>query len=93
MEGFYFLYRLRYQLHAPRLRALELSFRQEYLDRNTSIENDEIMTYVPMLSLVFAGAYDAKLSLVGVINDYKRNLPDTPQYDSSKMLIQFQVAY
>ncbi|MDR9455794.1 MAG: porin [Salegentibacter sp.] len=93
IKGFYFLYRLRYQLHAPRLRALELSFRQEYLDRNISVENDELMTYVPMLSLVFAGNYDAKLSLVGVINDYKRNLPDTPQYDSSKMLIQFQATY
>ncbi|WP_176132734.1 porin [Salegentibacter holothuriorum] len=93
MEGFYFLYRLRYRLDAPRLRALELSLRHEYLDKNTSFEDDEIVTYVPMLSLVFAGTYDAKLSLVGVINDYKLNIPNTTQYDSSKMLIQFQVAY
>jgi len=57
------------------------------------VEDDEITTYVPMLSLVFAGTYDAKLSLVGVINDYKLNIPNTTQYDSSKMLIQFQVAY
>ena len=93
MEGFYFLYRLKYRLNAPRLRALELSLRHEYLDRNTFIKNDEIVIYVPMLSLVFAGTYDAKLSLVGVINDYKLNIPNTKQYDSSKMLIQFQVAY
>ena len=93
MEGYYFLYRLRYRLNAPRLRAMKLSFRHEYLDRNTSVEDDEITTYVPMLSLVFAGTYDAKLSLVGVINDYKLNIPNTTQYDSSKMLIQFQVAY
>lgn len=93
MEGFYFLSRLRYKLHAPRLRALELSFRQEYLDRNTAVEDDELMSYVPMASLVFAGHYDAKLSLVGVINDYKSNIPGTSQYDSNKMLIQFQVAY
>ena len=93
MEGFYFLYSLQYRLQAPRLRALELSFRQEYLDKNTAVEDDEINTYVPMLSLVFAGSYDAKLSLVGVINDYKHNLPGTSQYDSSKMLVQFQVAY
>ncbi|HEY9185175.1 MAG TPA: porin [Salegentibacter sp.] len=93
MEGFYFLTRLRYKLYAPRLRALELSFRQEYLDRNTSVENDELLTYVPMASLVFAGTYDAKISLVGVINDYKSNIPGTSQYDSNKMLIQFQVAY
>ncbi len=93
MEGYYFLSRLRYKLHAPRLRALEVSFRQEYLDRNTAAENDELMTYVPMMSLVFAGTYDAKLSLVGVINDYNRNHPGTAQYDSNKMLLQFQVAY
>ncbi|WP_289021990.1 porin [uncultured Salegentibacter sp.] len=93
MEGFYFLYKLRYQLNAPRLRALELSCRHEYLDKNTFNKDDEVVTYTPMLSLVFAGTYDAKLSLVGHINEYKLNIPNTTQYDSSKMLIQFQVAY
>src|SRR5690606_14742149 len=93
MDGFYFLYRLRYGLHAPRLRALEFSFRQEYLNKNTYVENNEQKTYVPMLSLVLAGNYDAKLSLVGVFNDYGRNIPGTAQYDSNKMLLQFQVAY
>jgi len=93
MDGFYSLYRLRYRLEAPRFRALECSFRQEFLDSNTSVKANERRTYVPMVSLVLAGIYDAKLSLVGVINKYKLNLPGTTQYDSHKILIQFQVAY
>ena len=93
MEGFYSLFKLRYRLMEPRFRALEFSFRQEYLDSNTLVRFNERRTFVPMLSLVLAGDYDAKLSLVGVINDYKSNLPGTTQYDSKKLLIQFQVAY
>lgn len=93
MEGFYTLLKLRYALRAPRVRALEFSIRQEYLDSNTAVKGDILRDYVPMISLVFAGDYDAKLSLVGVINDYQSNNPGTTQYDHNTLLIQYQISF
>ncbi|MDT0690984.1 porin [Salegentibacter sp. F188] len=93
MEGIYSLYQLRYYINKPRIRALELSFRHEYLNSDTTIPNNDLNSYVPVISMVFANMYDVKLSLVGVINNYQDNIPNSAQYDHSRVLMQLQVAY
>lgn len=93
MEGIYSLIRIKKYLQHPYLKAIELSVRQEYLESNTLIYGDILRSHIPMVSLVLAGDYDAKISLVGVFNDYQTNIANTEQYDSNRALIQFQVAF
>ncbi|MFC6861239.1 porin [Zunongwangia atlantica] len=93
MEGIYNLLRAKKYLNLPYLKALEFSIRQEYLDTNSQVNGDILRSHIPMISLVLAGDYDAKLSLVGVFYDYQTNIENTSQYDSTRALIQFQVAF
>ncbi|MGS2762123.1 porin [Sinomicrobium sp. M5D2P9] len=93
MYGVYALSRLRYSLNKPRIRALEFSFRHEYLDSNTLIKQNSRYSYIPMASIIFSGIYAAKFSIVGVINHFDRNIPDTTNYDNNQFIAQFQVAF
>lgn len=93
MHGIYALSRLRYKINKPRIRALEFSFRHEYLDSNTLIMDNSRYAYIPMASIIFSGVYAAKFSLVGVINHFDRNIPDTRTYDNNQIIAQFQVAF
>jgi len=93
MEGFYSLLKLRYKINTPRIRSIDFSFRQEYLDSNINQQGDILRDYVPMLSMVFSGNYDSKISLVGVFNDYQTNIPGTKNYDNTLFLIQYQIAF
>ncbi len=93
MEGVYSLIRVKKYIHHPYLKVVEFSIRQEYLESNSLVYGDILRSHIPMLSLVLAGDYDAKVSLVAVFDDYQTNVADTSQYDSTRALIQFQVAF
>ena len=93
MEGIYSLLRVKKNMNLPYLKALEFSIRQEYLDTNSQVNGDILRSHIPMVSLVLAGDYNAKLSFVGVFYDYQTNIKNTTQYDSNRALIQFQVAF
>ena len=92
-QGMYVLFHLKYGVNNSWLQALEFSFREEYLDENIQKSGRILREHIPMLSLVYVGDYSSKLSLVGVISDYQTNIPGSRQYDGSKILIQYQIAY
>jgi hypothetical protein len=93
MQGFYFVPMLRYNFNKPRVRAFEASFRYEILDPNIKQSNTSYQTFTPMISVVGSGDYQGKISLVGVFNRYKYNIPDTSHYDSNLFIIQIQVHF
>jgi hypothetical protein len=93
MQGFYFVPMLRYNFNKPRVRAFEASFRYEILDPNIKQSNTSYQTFTPMLSVIGSGDYQGKISLVGVFNRYKYNIPDTSHYDSNLFIIQIQVHF
>ena len=43
-----------------------------------------------MLSLEFLKSYNARIQLAMQIDDYKRNVPDTPKYDNKLFILQVQ---
>ena len=92
-QGMYVLFHLKYAVNNSWLQALEFSFREEYLDENIQKSGRILREHIPMLSLVYVGDYSSKLSLVGVISDYQTNIPGSRQYDGSKILIQYQIAF
>ena len=87
------MFHLKYAVNNSWLQALEFSFREEYLDENIQKSGRILREHIPMLSLVYLGDYSSKLSLVGVISDYQTNIPGSRQYDGSKILIQYQIAF
>ena len=93
MQGFYIVPMLRYNFNKPRIRAFEASFRYEILDPSIKQANTSYQTYTPMISIVGSGDYQGKISLVGVFNRYKTNIPDTGNYNSNLFIIQIQVLF
>ena len=93
MQGFYIVPKLRYNYDKPRVRAFEASFRYEILDPNMSISGNSYQTLTPMLSVVGSGDYQAKISIVGVFNRVKNNVPDTNHYNSNLFITQIQVHF
>jgi hypothetical protein len=93
MQGFYIVPKLRFNHNRPRVRALEASFRYEILDPNMSLSGNSYQTYTPMLSIVGSGDYQAKISIVGVFNRVKNNVPNTSHYDSNLFITQIQVHF
>lgn len=89
-RGFYFLPNLRYNIQYNRLSSIEFSCRYEYLDSNFKIDSNVRQTWLPMLSLEFLKTYNARIQLAMQIDDYKRNIPDTPRYDNKLFILQVQ---
>lgn len=93
MQGFYAVPKLRFNYNKPRIRAFEASFRYEILDPNMSLSGNSYQTYTPMLSIIGSGDYQAKISIVGVFNRVKNNIPDTNHYNSNLFITQIQVHF
>jgi len=89
-RGFYFLPNLRYEIQYRRLSSIEFSCRYEYLDSSYRINSNLRQTWLPMLSLEFLKSYNARIQLAMQIDDYKRNVPDTPAYDNKLFILQVQ---
>lgn len=90
LNGFYILPNLRYEIGHPRFRAIEFSFRYEYLDASSKIDSNPRQTYTPMLSLEFLKNYGARLQIGMQFDNYKTNIPNTKNYNSSLGFVQFQ---
>lgn len=93
MQGFYIVSKLRYNFNRPRMRAFEASFRYEILDPSINTANSSYQTFTPVISIVGAGDYHAKISAVGVFNRYKYNIPDSSHYDSNIFILQIQAQF
>ncbi|MBL7868312.1 MAG: porin [Flavobacterium lindanitolerans] len=89
-RGFYFLPNLRYDIQYRRLSSIEFSCRYEYLDSSYRVNSNLRQTWLPMLSLEFLKSYNARIQLAMQIDDYKRNVPDTPKYDNKLFILQVQ---
>lgn len=90
LNGFYVLPNLRYEIGNPRFKAIEFSFRYEYLDASTKVNSNPRQTYTPMLSLEFLKNYGARLQIGMQFDNYKTNIPNTKNYNSSLGFVQFQ---
>ena len=90
LGGFYVLPNLRYEIGHPRFKAVEFSLRYEYLDASTKIDSNPRQTWTPMLSLEFLKNYGARLQVGMQFDNYKTNIPNTKNYNSSLGFVQFQ---
>ncbi len=84
---------IRYNLNSPRLRSIEFSSRYEYLNPNYQLDGNVRKTITPMLNLEFADQYFACLQIGAMIDDYKRNVPLTSEYDHTTLFAQVQVRF
>lgn len=84
---------IRYNLNSPRLRSIEFSSRYEYLNPNYQLEGNVRKTITPMLNLEFADQYFACLQIGAMIDDYKKNVPLTSEYDHTTLFAQVQVRF
>ena len=74
------------------IRVSEFTCRYEYLEdlnKNGNIGR----FYTPMLSYVIGDDYTSKISLVGVISDYSKDIINTNQYSSKLLLLQYQIRF
>jgi hypothetical protein len=46
-----------------------------------------------MLSYVMGEDYTSKISLVGVISDYNKDIANSTQYSSNLLLLQYQIRF
>ncbi len=90
LNGFYILPNLRYEIGHPRFKAVEFSLRYEYLDASTKIHSNPRQTWTPMFSLEFLKNYGARLQVGMQFDNYKTNIPNTKNYNSSLGFVQFQ---
>jgi len=90
LNGFYILPNLRYEIGNPRFRAIEFSLRYEYLDASTKLDSNPRQTWTPMLSLEFLKNYGARIQVGMQIDNYKTNIANTKNYNSSLAFVQFQ---
>lgn len=93
MHGLYVLPLLRYNIHKPGWKGVELSCRYENLLENIDINPNPRTTIVPMVSFLFADNHAAKFSLVGIIDRYKHKMPGTNKYSQNQLLAQFQLRF
>ena len=92
-RSFYINPIIRYNLNSPRLRSIEFSNRYEYLNPNYQLEGNVRTTFTPMLTLEFADQYFACLQIGAMIDDYKKNVPLTSEYDHTTMFVQVQARF
>jgi len=93
MHGFYLFPILRYEYKRPRVRAIELSTRYEYLDLSYRLNSNPRQTIIPNLSFIFADNFYAALQMGVSIDLYKTNVPLTTAYDQSLAYVQLQIRF
>lgn len=93
MRGVYLLPNLGYSLKGKRLKKLEFAFRYEYLDADFKQDGNSRQSYIPMLSASFAEAYAIRVQLGFLMDRYERNIPNTTQYDTNRIICQVQARF
>jgi hypothetical protein len=91
MEGFYFFPTLRFEYKKPRVRAIELSARYEYLNELYRRDSNPHRTLIPNVSLIFADDFFAAIQL-GVSMDWnKKDIPLSTTYTRKLAYVQLQI--
>lgn len=92
MTGFYIIPFISRTINENNKSFVEFTCRYEYLEdvnKNGNIGR----FYTPMLSYVIGDDYTSKISLVGVISDYSKDIINTIQYSSKLLLLQYQIRF
>ncbi len=92
MAGFYFTPRLTYNLNKPRIRGIEVSARYEYFEKLKTLNNPR-ETITPMMSILLADNYAARLSVGFVFDRYKNTYENTSMYNTNYLFSQFQFKF
>ncbi|PSL23835.1 porin [Dyadobacter jiangsuensis] len=91
MEGFYFFPTLRFEYKKPRVRAIELSARYEYLNELYRRDSNPHQTLIPNVSLIFADDFFAAIQM-GVSMDWnKKDIPLSTTYTRKLAYVQLQI--
>lgn len=93
MRGIYLLPNVGYSFKNTRLKKLEFAFRYEYLDSDFKQDGNSRQSYVPMVSASFAEAYAIRVQLGYLMDKYERNVPNTTQYDTNRIVCQVQARF
>lgn len=92
MTGFYIIPFISRTINENNKSFIEFTCRYEYLEdvnKNGNIGR----IYTPMLSYVIGDDYTSKISLVGVISDYSKDIVNSNQYSSNIFLLQYQIKF
>ncbi|MDF2191596.1 porin [Paraflavitalea sp. CAU 1676] len=92
-RGFYFFPTLRYEYEHPRVRAIELSTRCEWLDENYKQAKNGRQTIIPNVSLIFADNFYAALQVGVAIDRYKHDIRLTNAYSYNLAYAQLQIRF
>ncbi|MCX2451322.1 porin [Pedobacter sp. PLR] len=93
MRGVYVLPNVSYSFKNTRLKDLEFAFRYEYLDADFRQAGNSRETYIPMLSASFAEAYAIRVQVGLQMDRYERNIPNTTQYNTNRVICQVQARF
>lgn len=93
MRGIYALPTVSYRFKETRLKSLEFAFRYEYLDADFKQSGNARQSYIPMLSASFAEAYAIRIQVGYLMDRYQRNIPNTNQYDTNRIICQVQARF
>ncbi|PUV25454.1 MULTISPECIES: porin [Sphingobacterium] len=90
VRGIYFLPNLRYEVNYYNLSAFELSCRYEYIDPNYKLNANARQTFTPMFGLEFLKNYGARIQLGLQLDRYKKQTPNTNEYNRNLFIVQVQ---
>ena len=92
MTGFYIIPFISRAINESNKSFIEFTCRYEYLE-DINKNGNVGRFYTPMLSYVMGEDYTSKISLVGVISDYNKDVANSTQYSSNLLLLQYQIRF
>ena len=92
MTGFYIIPFISRAINESNKSFIEFTCRYEYLE-DVNKNGNVGRFYTPMLSYVMGEDYTSKISLVGVISDYNKDVANSTQYSSNLLLLQYQIKF
>lgn len=92
MTGFYIIPFISRAINESNKSFIEFTCRYEYLE-DVNKNGNVGRFYTPMLSYVIGEDYTSKISLVGVISDYNKDIANSTQYSSNLILLRYQIKF
>lgn len=92
MTGFYIVPFISRTINESNKSFVEFTCRYEYLE-DVNKNGNVGRFYTPMLSYVMGEDYTSKISLVGVISDYNKDIANSTQYSSNLILLRYQIKF
>ena len=93
MRGIYVLPNVAYSIKNARLKSLEFAMRYEYLDSDFKQAGNSRQSYIPKISASFAEAYAIRVQLGLLMDRYERDIPNTTQYNTNRIICQVQARF